>query len=137
MEEYAESMRCIGSIKNKLWLIIFVLLLELLIINMSFCQDIPQYRENIKYTKPQAEEYAFHMSLSILLFGLILCLAEIFILIKKNGYSWDPSSIRVFGLTLIIICGAVLITAGYSEYQIASMMGLLGTVAGYLLAKTD
>lgn len=132
---YPESMES-GSIKNKISHVISFLFLELTIINIAICQEIPQYHESTEYLEPLAAEYAFYLSLSILIFGLILCLAEIYVL-KKKEICWDSSFIRVFGLTLIIVSGAFLITAGYSEYQIASMMGLLGTVAGYLLAKTD
>lgn len=41
----------------------------------------------------------------------------------------------MIGLTLVVTAGLFLITAGYSETQIAPMMGLLGTIAGYLLGK--
>jgi hypothetical protein len=95
------------------------------------------YHENTNDPITQTQQTSFYLSLSVLVFGLILCLAEIIVLFKKNDVCWDSSTFRVFGLTLIIISGIFLISAGYSEYQIASMMGLLGTVAGYLLAKTD
>ena len=126
------------SMKGKPWhLILLVLLLEFIIINTTVGQDLPPYHESNNNSIPQIQLDALYLSLSILVFGLILCLVEIFVLFKKKDVCWDQSTIRVFGLTLVIVFGAFLITAGYSEYQIASMMGLLGTVAGYLLAKTD
>ena len=123
--------------KGKPWHLILVLLLELIIINTTVGQDLPSYHENTNNLVPQTRLIELYLSLSILGFGLILCLAVIIVLLKKKDICWDSSSFRVFGLTLIIVSGVFLITAGYSEYQIASMMGLLGTVAGYLLAKTD
>lgn len=124
--------------KNNPWLLILIALLGFLIINTAICQDLPPYHENNNNDSiSQIRLDAFYLSLGILVFGLILCLVEIFVLFKKKDVCWDQSTIRVFGLTLVIVFGAFLITAGYSEYQIASMMGLLGTVAGYLLAKTD
>lgn len=123
------------NIRSGLLLIIF--LLDCLLINMAACQDLPPFNENKDSTASQIRQDAFILSLSTLVFGLILCLAEIFVIFRKKEVQWDQSTIRVLGLTMIIVFGSFLITAGYSEYQIASMMGLLGTVAGYLLAKTD
>lgn len=37
----------------------------------------------------------------------------------------------------MVIAGLFLITAGDSESQSAPMIGLLGTIAGYLLGKTE
>lgn len=123
--------------KSKTWFIVPALLLGFIIINTTIGQDLPTYHEKTNDSIPQTQQTSFYLSLSVLVFGLILCLAEIIVLFKKNDVCWDSSTFRVFGLTLIIISGVFLIAAGYSEYQIASMMGLLGTVAGYLLAKTD
>jgi hypothetical protein len=41
------------------------------------------------------------------------------------------------GLKLVLTLGAVLLPVGYSEQQIASLMGLLGIVVGNLLAGID
>lgn len=124
--------------KSKKWTLIILLLLDSMVISTTNGEEsLPPYHENSNYQANQTQQIPFYLSLSILLFGLILSLAEISVIFKKKDVCWDPSAFRVFGLTLIIISGVFLITAGYSEYQIASMMGLLGTVAGYLLAKTE
>jgi hypothetical protein len=44
---------------------------------------------------------------------------------------------KMVALTLVITSGLVLIVAGFSSDQITSMMGLLGTVAGYVLGKSE
>jgi hypothetical protein len=44
---------------------------------------------------------------------------------------------KLAGLALVLAVGLSLIVVGYSQYQIAPMMGLLGTVAGYLLGKGE
>ena len=41
------------------------------------------------------------------------------------------------GLTLVLVAGLFLITAGYSQNQVAPMMGLLGTIVGFLLGTTE
>lgn len=44
--------------------------------------------------------------------------------------------LRVFATIIIITLTVFLIVAGYSDQQIAPAVGLLGTIAGYLLART-
>jgi hypothetical protein len=75
-------------------------------------------------------------SISVLLFGcLIICLVLYFVL--KHRKEWDVWSVQIVILTLIIVPGAFLITAGYGQQQITPLVGLLGTVAGYLLGQKD
>ena len=79
---------------------------------------------------------AMTLSLGLLLFGIIILGLEI-TLTLQIAKRWSQSSIRLIGLTLVILAGLFLITAGYSQQQIAPMIGLLGTIAGYLLGKTE
>ncbi len=75
-----------------------------------------------------------YLSFGILGFGLIVLAFQLALLLKAG--KWESTSIQMFGLTLIIIAGVFLITAGYSQDQITPMVGLLGTIAGYLLGKS-
>lgn len=77
-----------------------------------------------------------YLSLGILLFGIILMAFEVMVILKRQE-GWNTNAIKVVGLTLVIVAGLFLITAGYSENQIAPMIGLLGTIAGYLLGKSS
>ncbi|MFI5304451.1 MAG: hypothetical protein ACHQYP_06610 [Nitrospiria bacterium] len=43
--------------------------------------------------------------------------------------------LRTFGTVLIIISAIFLVVVGYNDTQISPVMGLLGTIAGYLLGK--
>jgi hypothetical protein len=80
----------------------------------------------------QSVTNAMTISAVVLLFGLIvLLLATYLIGIGKSS----ESVLRVFGTVLIIVIAVFLVVAGYTSDQIAPVMGLLGTVAGYLLAK--
>jgi hypothetical protein len=77
----------------------------------------------------------FVLSISILIFGLIVIILEVYL-----GYLKviDASQImKCIILTLVIISSLVLITAGYSNNQISGISGILGSIAGYLLAKTN
>ncbi len=53
----------------------------------------------------------------------------------KRQKGWGSSSIQMVGLTLVITAGLFLVVTGYSQAQIAPMIGLLGTIAGYLLGR--
>lgn len=80
-----------------------------------------------------ALQSSFILSCALLAFGLVV-LFLIGYLIKVGK---DPEDLlRSFGTVLIIIAAVFLIVAGYSEKQIAPVIGLLGTVAGYLLGKS-
>lgn len=75
------------------------------------------------------------LSVALLLFGVFLLVMQ-HLLIRKNIARWDSTAILRFNIIpLVIFAGLFLIVAGYSQMQIASMMGLLGTIAGYLLGK--
>ena len=76
------------------------------------------------------------LSIGVLIFGAIIIGLEILVMLKREMY-WENWSFRVIGLTLVITAGLFLIVAGYTQDQIAPMMGLLGTVAGYLLGKDE
>jgi hypothetical protein len=46
-------------------------------------------------------------------------------------------SLKYLSVSLIIVGSLFLVTAGYGNSQIAPIIGLLGTVAGYLLGRTQ
>lgn len=75
----------------------------------------------------------FVLSISVLIFGLLIILLEIFLIKTRQISSED--SIKFIVITLIITSTLFLITAGYSNDQIAPAVGLLGTIAGYLLGR--
>ncbi len=46
-------------------------------------------------------------------------------------------TLRSFGVVLIIMGTLFVIAAGYSSVQIAPALGLFGTIAGYLLGRSE
>jgi hypothetical protein len=71
----------------------------------------------------------------VLIFGVIVIALQVLVMLRlKKG--WGTQSIRVVGLTLVLSSGLFLIVTGYSQEQIAPMIGLLGTITGFLLGKT-
>jgi hypothetical protein len=91
---------------------------------------------------PAAQEARSHtaveigLSVGVLVFGILAMGMQILVMLRQNRY-WDVWSIKIVGLTLVISSGLFLIVAGYSQDQVAPMMGILGTVVGYLLGKDD
>lgn len=84
--------------------------------------------------KPRSE-IEIYLSLGVLAFGLILIIFTGIVALKRNS-GWDPEATRIFAVSVIVTAGLFLITAGYSDQQIAPMFGLLGTIIGYLLGKS-
>jgi len=116
-------------------LVIVAMLTLLLISSVAFAQSAkltPDYPEGSQ-GRSISEIY---LSLGVLLFGLIILGLEVGVLLRQNQ-GWGINSTRIVGLTLVVVSGVFLITAGYSETQIAPMIGLLGTIVGYLLGKSD
>lgn len=77
--------------------------------------------------------WEFLLSIIVLVFGLIIISFEIYLIRSRKISSED--AIKFVTITLIITSTLFLITAGYSNDQIAPAVGLLGTIAGYLLGR--
>lgn len=55
----------------------------------------------------------------------------------RKKEAWENAIYRLVGLTVIVIAAIFIVVAGYSETQIAPVMGLLGTALGYILGKEN
>ncbi len=76
------------------------------------------------------------LSLGVLGFGLAVIFAQVFLLSKRDEDESLTDALKYMSVTLIIVGSLFLVTAGYGNEQIAPIIGLLGTVAGYLLGRT-
>jgi len=97
--------------------------------------NLPPSKE-IKEKMPLSS-WEFSLSLIVLGFGLLIIALETFIVFKFKGQIDTSSVIQFIIVTLIITSALFLITAGYGNDQIAPAMGLLGTIAGYLLGQAQ
>jgi hypothetical protein len=82
--------------------------------------------------QPWTPELVITLSVAVFAFGLIICM--LMTLLVSRGKS-ATDLLRLFSLPLIIVSAVVLVIAGYSDRQISSVIGLLGTIAGYLLGS--
>lgn len=74
------------------------------------------------------------MSGAALSYSLIVLLVAAAI---AKGLKTPEQAIRLFTVVLIINSAVFFIVAGYSSQQIAPAFGLLGTMAGYVLGKSQ
>lgn len=74
------------------------------------------------------------MSGAALAYSLVVLLVAAAI---ARGLKSPEQAIRLFTVVLIINSAVFFIVAGYSSQQIAPAFGLLGTMAGYVLGKSQ
>lgn len=79
--------------------------------------------------------FQLELTLIVVIFGMITVIVEAYLAAKHIIQS--EHIFKCIILTLIITGSLLLITAGYSNNQINGITGLLGSIAGYLLAKTN
>ena len=127
----------------------FLLFLGSLILLLSVgnsSAQIPPDQEKIQM-QPSFQEFPVNigrsaqenlLSIGVLAFGLLFTGILTIVTIKCRAEKlFGMSYMKLVGLTLVITAGLFLICAGYSQDQIAPMIGLLGTIAGYLLGKGE
>ena len=100
-------------------------------------------RDTLSFMKPHLFGELSHeadntliLSLSILGFG-ILIIGGILLVLLKKGHGIGPLTVKLLGLIVVIIASIFLITAGYDSDQITPVIGLLGTIVGYLLSSKE
>jgi hypothetical protein len=75
---------------------------------------------------------ARNLGIALLCFAIVLFAGQ-FIVIYKSKAEWTDNSFKAFGLSLILVTSMFLMLIGYDDKQLAPMIGLLGTLAGYIL----
>jgi hypothetical protein len=86
----------------------------------------------VLHTQPWDPKLIVTLSGMLLIFALLVFFL-MFYLIRANKR--PESVLRVFGTLLIIVVACFLIIVGFGNDQLAPVMGLLGTIAGYLLGR--
>jgi hypothetical protein len=81
------------------------------------------------------KEAARTLGIKVLAFSGIVLVLVVLVDRMRKLLPWQNSTYRLFGLTIIVFAGIFLIVTGYSETQIAPVVGLLGTALGYVLGK--
>lgn len=105
------------------------------VLSVLFSQDVNVIRDNEESTPPIVVDFYKDASFCILIFGLVILLTMAFLIWKKSTNLTE--SFKYFCLVIVILVSLLLMTLGYSSSQITPVIGLLGTIAGYLLGKTQ
>jgi len=77
--------------------------------------------------------FVLWLSAGLLLFSCILFTC-ITVLLIKGKQSW--TLIRIFGILSVIILSVFVLIVGYDDKQLLPIIGLFGSIVGYLLGKT-
>lgn len=73
------------------------------------------------------------LSIGVLAFGLAVVIGQIYLFQQREESVQEV--MKYLSVTLIIVGSLFLVTAGYGNEQIAPIIGLLGTIAGYLMGR--
>lgn len=74
------------------------------------------------------------LTLLIFVFGLI-ALAVFYLILRHNKS--NPFVLRMYVIIILIFGTLLIVSSAYTTAQIAPVVGFFGTIAGYLLGRTD
>jgi hypothetical protein len=74
------------------------------------------------------------LSIVVLLFGVYVVTLQYRLL--KDAQSGADESLRALTVTLIVVISLAMISSGYGKEQISPVLGLFGTIIGYLLGAS-
>ena len=73
------------------------------------------------------------LALIVLAFGVLLIVLQAVVVLKARFD--DETTVRLLTLTLVVIATLFTVTAGFAREDIAPVIGLFGTIIGYLLGR--
>jgi hypothetical protein len=76
------------------------------------------------------------LTIILLVFALVYLYVAVFIFTKIKEKSIEPV-VRFASMLVIVVAALVLMFVGYDSQQVAPAYGLLGTLAGYILGRSD
>jgi hypothetical protein len=98
--------------------------------------NLPQATQSLTEFFSSRTPYEFWLTCIIVLFGLVVILLLIGSLRTIHGRRPDDLARAVIVVT-VIVAALILVTAGYSNEQIAPAFGLFGTIVGYILGRLN
>jgi hypothetical protein len=75
-------------------------------------------------------------AIAVLVFGLMVIILESIIMMRRQQ-GIGPSFIRIVGVTLVLTVAVFLAVSNQAQDRFGQSLGFLGTIAGYLLGKSD
>jgi len=80
--------------------------------------------------QPWNPELVKFLTISVLAFGLAVIFTMAVLVVRK---SQAGEVLRLFTVPMVIVAAVFLVVTGFSSAQITPVIGLLGTLAGYIL----
>ncbi|MEM8583320.1 MAG: hypothetical protein AAGF87_03575 [Bacteroidota bacterium] len=99
--------------------------------------QIPRPNFNADAT-PTRSRTEYITSIAVLAFGLGIIIALLWVIVRRIEIKETSDLVDALKLPIvvvIVISGVFLVTAGYGNDQIAPIVGLMGTIAGYLMGR--
>ncbi|MDQ6903350.1 MAG: hypothetical protein M3139_10105 [Bacteroidota bacterium] len=129
----------------------FCCCLIFLISDLSYAQKdtiLPQPHQEVQVSNrpPKdpdslSDNSLFHTSKENLLGVLLLIILVVTVMLEikliKERKMKDDDALKLIIVTLIVFGSIFLVVSGYLDSQLAPAFGLLGTISGYLLGKSD
>jgi hypothetical protein len=75
------------------------------------------------------------LSITLLAFGLAVIVAALW-RVDRNRLT-ENGALRLVGATVVVVMAVFLCTAGFTLEQITPAIGLLGTMGGYVLGRSE
>lgn len=76
------------------------------------------------------------LPISFLVFGVLIIGMEILVLYRKDQ-GFGPQAVRIVGITIILVIGSALASTNLAQERLTGLIGLLGTLAGYLAGRSE
>lgn len=73
-----------------------------------------------------------YLTTSLLIFGLLVLALMTYLVVQKKN---TGQVLRLFTVPVVIVASVFLVLTGYSNEQITPVVGLLGTIVGYILGS--
>lgn len=80
--------------------------------------------------QPWTSDLVKFLTVSVLAFGFFVILTMAVLVLRKSSAG---EVLRLFTVPMVIVAAVFLVVTGFSSAQITSVIGLLGTLAGYIL----
>ena len=87
-------------------------------------------------TKRELSKSELILSILVLVFTILLVAIISFITVRKNQ-GFGSVTTKMYIITIVVGGSLFLLTAGYSNEQMTPIIGLLGTIVGYALGKSN
>lgn len=90
--------------------------------------------ETLSQTGSMATLGEMRLTIVIFLFGVLAI--GLFLLLSRGDRS-TPMVLRLYVIIILVVGTLLVVSSAYSTSQIAPVVGFFGTIAGYLLGRTD